>query len=334
MGNLTRQSLYFIAPRQIEIRENKCPVLLNDQVRVKTTLSAISPGTELLIYRGEAPEEMEADATLSALSGGLAFPLKYGYSAIGQIVELGQNVDVGWLGKRVFAFNSHETEFIADIASLQIVKDNISSEDAVFLPNMETAVNFVLDGHPRMGDNIVVLGQGVVGLLTTALLAQMSPHSLITIDKITQRRTISLQMGAHASFDPSDDHLKSYSAFADLAYELTGAPAALDTAIGLTGFSGRVMIGSWYGKKRAEIDLGGRFHRSRIQLISSQVSSLSPELLGRWSKQRRLDLAWRMIEKIKPAQLISHRFAFAQAAHAYHLLDQQPQHGLQILLIY
>ena len=56
MGNLTRQSLYFTAPRQIEIRENNCSVLLNDQVRVQTTLSAISPGTELLIYRGEAPE--------------------------------------------------------------------------------------------------------------------------------------------------------------------------------------------------------------------------------------------------------------------------------------
>ena len=87
-------------------------------------------------------------------------------------------------------------------------------------------------------------------------------------------------------------------------------------------------------KNAPQLILVGVFHRSRIQLISSQVSSLSPELSGRWSKQRRLDLAWHMIEKIKPAQLISHRFTFAQAAQAYHLLDQQPQHSLQILLIY
>ena len=66
---------------------------------------------------------------------------------------------------------------------------------------------------------------------------------------------------------------------ADLTYELSGAPAALDQAIRITGFSGRVVIGSWYGTKRASLDLGGRFHRSRIRLISSQVSSLSPELI-------------------------------------------------------
>jgi hypothetical protein len=70
----------------------------------------------------------------------------------------------------------------------------------------------------------------------------------------------------------------------DLTFELTGSPSALNDAIEHTAFSGRIVIGSWYGQKRAEIDLGGAFHRSRIKLIASQVSTISPELSGRWDK--------------------------------------------------
>lgn len=328
-----RQSLYFTAPHQVEHRAETCPSPQAGQVRVKMLLSAISPGTEMLIYRGEAPDDMQTDATLTVLSGTLAFPLKYGYSAIGQVVELGVGVASNWVGQRVFAFNPHESEFVANVASLQLVPPHMSSEDAVFLPNMETAVNFVLDGQPRMGENVAVVGQGVVGLLTTALLARMSPNSLLAVDRLNERRQLSLSFGATASLDPIQASAK-HIAFADLVYELSGSPAALDTAIALAGFSGRVVIGSWYGKKRAPIDLGGRFHRSRIQLISSQVSTLAPDLTGRWDKQRRLDLAWRMIEQIKPAQLVLHRFAFADAAQAYQLLDQVPEKAMQILLIY
>ena len=76
---------------------------------------------------------------------------------------------------------------------------------------------------------------------------------------------------------------------ADLCFELSGAPSALNTAISLTGFDGRIMIGSWYGQKQSGLDLGGRFHRSRIRLISSQVSTIAPELTGRWDKDRRFE---------------------------------------------
>ncbi len=45
-------------------------------------------------------------------------------------------------------------------------------ETACFLPNMETAVNLVQDGAPVLGERVLVLGQGVVGLFTTALLSE------------------------------------------------------------------------------------------------------------------------------------------------------------------
>jgi threonine dehydrogenase-like Zn-dependent dehydrogenase len=72
--------------------------------------------------------------------------------------------------------------------------------------------------------------------------------------------------------------LRTLDPGADLTFELSGNPLALNNAIALTRFSGRIVIGSWYGEKQMDINLGGTFHRSRIKLISSQVSSISPEL--------------------------------------------------------
>jgi threonine dehydrogenase-like Zn-dependent dehydrogenase len=119
-----------------------------------------------------------------------------------------------------------------------------------------------------------------------------------------------------------------------LTYELSGNPAALDQAIAVTGFNGRIVIGSWYGQKRADLNLGGGFHRSRIRLISSQVSSIAPEWGGRWSKGRRLRVAWQMLQHVRPVHLITHRFPLEQASDAYALLDQHPEEAIQVLLTY
>jgi threonine dehydrogenase-like Zn-dependent dehydrogenase len=209
---------------------------------------------------------------------------------------------------------------------------------------METGVNFLLDGAPLIGEQVAVFGQGIVGLLTAALLARLPLASLITLDRYPRRREASLSLGAHASLDPSapdalaqlQSHLQADRSYAgaDLTYELSGAPATLDMALAATGFNGRVVVGSWYGQKRADLNLGGRFHRSRIRLTSSQVSTLTPELMGRWTKSRRLQVAWHMLREIKPARLITHRFPLAGAVQAYALIDQHPDQCIQVILTY
>jgi threonine dehydrogenase-like Zn-dependent dehydrogenase len=121
---------------------------------------------------------------------------------------------------------------------------------------------------------------------------------------------------------------------ADLTFELSGNPTALNDAIALTAFSGRIVVGSWYGEKQVEVNLGGTFHRSRIKLISSQVSTIAPELVGRWDKARRFDAAWKALERIKPEKWITHRFPIDDAANAYRLLDEDPQDTIQVLFTY
>ncbi|HZD56793.1 MAG TPA: zinc-binding alcohol dehydrogenase [Anaerolineales bacterium] len=341
---MKRRYLSFDAPRQISIREEQIPAPKPGQVQVQTVLSGISPGTEMLVYRGEILRDLPVDESISALSGEFAYPLQYGYSAVGRVVGTGAEVDPGWMGQEVFALQPHASHFNVRPQELQMLPQDLAMEDAVFLPNMETAVNLVMDGAPLIGEQVAVFGQGIVGLLTCALLARFPLAGLVTLDRYASRRELSLKLGAQASLDPDDPqvfeqvraHLHDPGADpgADLIFELSGVPAALDQAIAVAGFSGRVVVGSWYGSKRADLDLGGHFHRARLHLVSSQVSTLAPELSGRWDKQRRFRVAWEALRQIRPARFITQRFPFGRATEAYQLLDQNPGEAIQVVLAY
>jgi threonine dehydrogenase-like Zn-dependent dehydrogenase len=212
-------------------------------------------------------------------------------------------------------------------------------EAAAFLPNMETAVNLVQDAAPILGERAMVFGQGTVGLLTASLLAEFPLETLVTADRFELRRKASVGLGVKDSLDPGEQDFKSAAKSllnpdADFSIELSGSPEALNDAIDLTGFSGRIVIGSWYGRKPTHLDLGGSFHRSRIKLISSQVSSISPELSGRWDKTRRFEVAWDAIRRIQPQKWTTHRFSFDKAQDAYRLLDGSPKETIQVMLTY
>lgn len=342
---MKKQSLYFTAPGQVETREETLPELGAHDVLVETLCSAISAGTEMLIYQGRFPQDLETDTVISGLRGGFKYPMAYGYASVGIIQEIGKEVKRDWLNRMVFAFQPHTSHFIANTDSVLPVPGSLSHETACFLPNMETAVNLVQDGAPILGERVLVLGQGIIGLLTASLLSEFSLENLITVDPFELRRQMST-IERYANHVTSPTALDSNAADfreqalshlhqgADLTFELSGNPAALNDAIALTAFSGRIVVGSWYGEKHLEVNLGGTFHRSRIKLISSQVSTVSPELSGRWDKARRFEVAWKALERIKPDKWITHRFALDEAVNAYRLLDESPQETIQVIFDY
>jgi 2-desacetyl-2-hydroxyethyl bacteriochlorophyllide A dehydrogenase len=333
---MKRRTVVFSAPYQIEVREEPQPAPAHHEVLVQTLLTGISAGTELLVYRDEFPWDIPVDQAIGALDGAFSYPIKYGYCLVGRIVALGPEVPAVWQDRLVFSFHPHESHFSARLEDVIPVPDGISPEMAVFLPNMETAVTLVLDGQPLIGERVVVLGQGIVGLLVTALLARFPLADLLTVDRYPARRELSLNLGAQASLGPDEGPAirQRMPAGADLSYELSGSPAALDQAIAITGYSGRVVIGSWYGQKQAALSLGAHFHRSRMRLISSQVSTIAPELRGRWSSQRRFEVAWDMIRAVRPERFITHRVPVQNAGQAYRLLDETPDQALQVVLTY
>jgi threonine dehydrogenase-like Zn-dependent dehydrogenase len=255
----------------------------------------------------------------------------------------GSNVAGNMLGKTVFALQPHATHYITRADAVVVLPAGMKPEEGVFLANMETAVNLTLDARPMLGEQVVVLGQGIVGLLVTAILRRFPLGHLYALDKIHMRRSKAFELGAEKSINPeSAEDMACLNASlsespgqgADLVIELSGSPAALNLAVDTCAYTGRIIVGSWYGNKPVSLDLGGRFHRERIHIISSQVSSISPELSGRWDRERRFTTALNLIEQIKPEQLITHKIEFSSAPEAYTLLDRNPESALQTVLTY
>jgi threonine dehydrogenase-like Zn-dependent dehydrogenase len=341
---MKRRTLLFVGPGQVELAEELLEAPGPDQLVIQSLYSAISPGTEMLLFRGQFPPDLALDETIRSLEGDLKYPFKYGYASVGRVIDAGAGIAKGWEGTLVFSFHPHESHYLARPDEILPLPPEVEPLAATFLPNTESAVNFLHDGGPLLGEQVIVFGQGVVGLLTTALLAGFPLSSLVTVDPIPRRRQVSRDMGAHFSLDPVEpgavsqilEHLGDHSPYrgADLCYELSGQPEALDMAIELVGFNGRIVVGSWYGAKPASLHLGGRFHRSRVRLISSQVSTLNPSLSGRWGKPRRLAAAWTAIRRIDPSSLVTHQIPFEEAPNAYDLYDRRPEEAIQVLLTY
>jgi 2-desacetyl-2-hydroxyethyl bacteriochlorophyllide A dehydrogenase len=332
-----RLRLLFAAPRRIELREDR----LEDppppgRARVRTLVSAVSAGTELLAFRGEIPPETPLDETLGALGGAtFTYPFPYGYAAVGEVEAVGEGVGDAWLGRRVFAFEPHATRFVAPVGELLRVPDGLDPERAALFAHMETAVNLLLDGAPRLGENVLVVGLGTVGLLATALLARFPLAALAAVEPAEHRARAGRALAARPLITDRAEIARAFGARgADLVFELSGNPAALDEAIAAAGHEARVVVGSWYGDKRAPVDLGGRFHRRRLRLVSSQVSHIAAELSARWDRARRADAVWRALGEIDTRPLVSHRVAFEDAAAAYALIDRGTEPVVQVLLTY
>lgn len=325
-----RSAIQFDAPGKVSIVEESLLPLQAGEVLVASEVSAISSGTELLAYRGQLPASMVLDETLASLQQNVSYPLRYGYASVGRVTAYGTAVPASWEGARVFAFHPHASHFIATPADLVVLPDTLSFEDAAFLANMETAVSFMMDGRPMIGERVLIVGLGVVGLLLASLLCRQKDLVVDAVDLDPRR----CARGALVGINKATADSGALEATYDLVYELSGNPAGLNVAIEKTRETGRIVVGSWYGTKPASLDLGGRFHRAKLNLYASQVSKIDPRHAGRWSKGRRLQLASALLGVVRPSRYITHQFSIREAAKAYALLDEKTADALQVIFSY
>ncbi len=319
--------VYFVAPGKIEVRSEAVVRERPELIRVESKLMAVSHGTEMLAYRGEMPRGIVADETISALSGEVSYPMKYGYS----------NVGTGPDGDLVFAFAPHQDLFHAAEEDLIRIPEGISPEDAVFIPNMETAVSIVHDTAARPGEVILVTGLGVVGLLVAAFLRTSHYGPIVGVEPYDLRREAAERFGIR-SFAPGDTELGrtveelTRGRGADRAIDVSGTESGMRTALGYLGYESTLVAASWFGEKRVGLDLGRGFHRNRITIRSSQVSTIDPSLRGRWDKKRRMDLVLDLLGELRPRNLITHIFSLEEAAKAFELIDSKPDECIQVVL--
>jgi len=328
---LNRRAVEFRAPETVSIVEEtvECGA---GELAIETDRSAISAGTELLIYRGEVPGQLSADTTIDALDGDLSYPLRYGYAGAGEVVAQGESVEGLWEGRRVFSFHPHASHMIASPDAVVPIPDDVDNERASMLPSVETALAIAQDANPEVGARVLIFGAGVIGILTSMLLAAMPLMDVVIVDPSAERRATAGATAGVTAVHP--DATAEMAASFDLGVELSGDPRALDQCIRCMRYDADVVVGSWYGNKDAHLDLGAHYHRNHITIRSSQVSKVPPNLRGRWGKERRLDTAMQAIRDLPVGSLISHRIHLDDAAEAYTRLADGDASMLQVLLTY
>jgi 2-desacetyl-2-hydroxyethyl bacteriochlorophyllide A dehydrogenase len=313
------RAVHFVAPRRVELREVELPDPSEGQLLVATEWSGISSGTELLAWRGEVDPDLPLDETLGALGGTFAYPFRYGYSAVGRVVRPAGPFREG---QRVFAFHPHQDRFVADAADAVAV-DGLDPRAATLYPLVETALQVCLDAAPRLGETVVVVGQGAVGILVAALLARTGAR-VLAAEPDPARRAAAGAFGVRA-VDPGEVEEALSAATggrgADLVVEASGNPQALAAALGLLAHEGTALVCSWYGTKPVALPLGAAFHRRRLAVASTQVSTLPAALTSRWDRGRRAELAWRLARELPLPVLATHAFPFERAADAYARAD-------------
>jgi 2-desacetyl-2-hydroxyethyl bacteriochlorophyllide A dehydrogenase len=315
------RAVHFVAPRRVELREVDLPGPSDGCVLVATEWSGISGGTELLAYRGEVDPGLPLDETLGALAGTFAYPFRYGYSAVGRVVQPAAPFQEG---QRVFAFHPHQDRFVVD-AREAVAVDELDPRAATLYPMVETALQVCLDAAPRLGETAVVVGLGAVGVLVAALLARTGAVVLGS-EPEPARRAAADAFGVRA-LDPDElpDAVTAETGGrgADLVVEASGRPEALAACLGLLAHEGTALVCSWYGTRPASLPLGAAFHRRRLAIRSTQVSSLPATLGARWDRSRRGGVAWRLAHGLPLHVLATHEFPFDRAAEAYARVERK-----------
>ncbi|KAL7451287.1 hypothetical protein ACHAWC_003116 [Mediolabrus comicus] len=332
LSSLSVEEIQFVAPYNVTTvtKEWNRRHLGPDQIEVESLCSLVSSGTELKIFKGNF-ESASLDVNIKGMADeAMEYPLAYGYSLVGRVVACGSSVadSESLIGRKVFTFSPHSSRVITDRDAVQIVPDGIEAEDAIFMPSVETALSLVHDAHVRLGENVAVYGQGLIGLLVTAILSNQHSStissfrqygSVTSFDALDDRLSMSSSMGATSALQPQA--AEKAGPF-DVTIEVSGNPRALQSAIDNTSNNGRIIVGSWYGSTDVILRLGIDFHRSHKTIQASQVSTIPAALTGLWTKERRFALTWDLVRDLQPSRLISKRMRLTDAQEAYELLDR------------
>lgn len=294
------RAFWVVTPGQGELRAEALPAPRAGEVLVRTLYSAISRGTESLVFAGRVPASEYQRMRCPHQVGNFPGPLKYGYSNVGR-VEAGS---AALLGQVVFCLYPHQSAYVVPEQAVLPIPSGVPAARAVLAANVETAINAVWDAAPRLGDRVTVVGAGVLGCLCAFLLSRHVGVEVELIDVQPSRCEVARALGLRFAL-PGDA-----AADRDLVVHASGSETGLRSALELAARDAMVLELSWFGDAELRLPLGGAFHQKRLHLRSSQVGTVSPRARSRFDFRARLALALELCREPLLDALIDGESAF------------------------
>lgn len=318
------RALWYVKPGVMEVRTERLGMPRPGEARVKTAFSAVSRGTERLILSGHVPKS-EWDRMRAPLqAGSFPFPVKYGYSAAGTVTAGPEAL----IGRNVFCLAPHQDHFHAPEAMLVELPDAVPLRRATLAANMETALNAHWDAGTGPGDDVLVIGAGIVGLLTAYVARRIAGTKVTICDSDPQKAALAAALGL-AFAGPG-----ALPASCRLVFHTSATAAGLQSAIDAAAFEGRIIEMSWYGDAPVTLNLGGAFHSRRLTLVSSQVGHVAPARRHLTSPRDRLAAAIALLEDPALDALVETDIPFARCAAELPGLMTAPSARLLPLISY
>lgn len=327
------RAVWFEAPRRAVIREEPDRAPGAGEIQVRAHYSLISPGSEMHVYRGDGGLP---DGLVPTMSGTFRFPVKFAYQTVGEVVAVGDGVDLT-PGDHVFCTHPHQDLFTMPARFARRLDPQIDMERAVFASMFQVGLVCNLDAPVHAGEVVVVTGLGLIGSFC-AFIARRLAGALVLVDPSESRRGRAEWIGADAVVAP-EDAPEAVAAIsdargADLWVEASANATALQSAIDMTGQDGRIVIPAWYGLAPVTLRLSPEFHLRRQRIISSWVGLVGLGLQPRWDSLRLTTTAVQFLGEVAVEQLITHRIPFSDAPRAFEIVDSGVEDALGVVLVH
>ena len=319
----------FAAQGIVNLEPRDLPPIGANDLLIRTRVSLISPGTERAFFLG-LPNTSQT------------YPQLVGYSNIGEIVQCGENASDFAVGDRV-ASAAHHAAFVAvtEAASVR-VPAGLSDEQAVFFNLTAIALQGVRKARIELGEPVIVIGAGLIGLLAAELAKLNGALPVISVDRDARRLEFATVAGADATLAADDRLLPAVAELCDgeeganVVIEATGHPQAILTAFSLAKPGGRVvLLGSTRGETE-QVNFYRDVHRKGLTVIGAHniARPRGESRPGWWTEKDDQRVALKLLARgrLSVQDLITHRYAWQQATQAYDLLKQWDHNALGLLL--
>ncbi|MHA6799329.1 zinc-dependent alcohol dehydrogenase [Bounagaea algeriensis] len=260
------RAFWLARPEQGEIRSTAVPDPGPGEVLVRTRYTAVSRGSEALVFRGGVGHDQHRLMRAPFQEGEFPAPVKYGYLNVG-VVDRGP---VELLGRTVFCLYPHQTHYVVPAEAVVPVPEGVPAQRAVLAGTVETAVNACWDAVPLLGDRVTVVGAGMVGCCAARLLARFPGVRVELVDVDTSRQVVAETLGCDFATP------EQATTGRDLVVHASATESGLTRALELPVTDGTIVELSWYGDRPVTVPLGGFFHSRRLTVRGSQVGTVSP----------------------------------------------------------
>jgi 2-desacetyl-2-hydroxyethyl bacteriochlorophyllide A dehydrogenase len=323
--------------------KNRCVVEERDlrdtpaenEILVRNVRTLISAGTELAmltkIHRGFSdPANTYAH-----------YPFYPGYSAVGEIVKAGAHAAAAGLvaGEMVAWEGKHATHGLTSDMISTYLLPRASDDDLevyTFAALLTTAFTSIHLAPVTPGENVVVVGMGIVGNLTAQLYRAMGAGTVAGADLSPRRLEVARATGAvDLAFDTSQRPLTEWtrdlgSRGAELVVDAVGLSPSISSCLKAVAARGRVvLLGS--PREKMEIDPYNDIHSRGVRLIGAHASTVDRAARER---DRPLVLGWLRDGCVRVRDLITRHYALHDAPAAFAGLRDKPDVHLGVILTY